>query len=74
MKLCYTIDKNRTLGEKLTFKKFHEPKRLLNTDKYFKLRDGETVNGEFPLPRKKSFAHGKSIDKKRLLLKNSIQN
>ena len=30
MKLCYTIDKHGTLGEKLTFKGFHDTKRLVN--------------------------------------------
>ena len=59
-KLCYTIDKYGTLGQKLTFKGFHDTKRLLNTDNYFKLN----VNGEFSLACKRSFAHGITFDKK----------
>ena len=74
MILCYTKDKHGTLGEKLTFKGFHDTKRLLNTDKYFKLRDGETVNEEFPLPWKRSFAHGITIDKKETTNKDFKSN
>ena len=73
MKLCYTIDKHGTIEGKLAVNGFHYTKRLLNTDKQFKLGVGETVNGEFPLSRKGSFAHGITIDKKRLLLKSSNQ-
>ena len=50
--------------KKLTSKGLHDTKRLLNTDKYFKLKNGETGNGELPLSWKRSFAHGITIDKK----------
>ena len=52
------------LEKKLTFKGFHDTKRLLNIDKYFKMKDGKTVNGEFALACKRSFAKGKTFDKK----------
>ena len=52
------------MGEKLTFKGFHDTNRLLNTDKFFKLKAGETVNDKFPLSLEKSFAHEITIDKK----------
>ena len=45
MKLRYTIDKYDLLGEGLTFKAFYDRGRLLNTNKHFKLRHDETVNG-----------------------------
>ena len=50
------------MGDKITFEGFHDTKRLLNTDKHFKLKNGETVHGEFPLLCKNSFAHDETID------------
>ena len=65
MKLCNAMDKYGTLRETINFKGFHDTKSLLNADKFFKLKDGETLNGEPPLPWKRSIAHEKTIDKKR---------
>ena len=56
MKLGSTIDKNGLLGEKLTSETFHDTRRLVNTDKFFELENANTVNGELPLPYKRSFA------------------
>ena len=49
---------------KITFKGFHEIKSFLDTNKYFKMENGQTVNVEFPLSWKESFAHGLFIDRK----------
>ena len=49
---------------KLTSKGFHHTNILLNKDKNFKLRDGENFNGKLPLPWKRFFTQGKTIDKK----------
>ena len=67
MNMCNTKDKYWRFAGKLFFKAFHITKRLPNTDKNFKLKDGETVNGEFRLALKRSSAHGITIDKKGLL-------
>ena len=57
------MGKDGTLPEKLTFKGFHDTERELNIDKNFKLKNGETGNGELPLPWKRSFGHGITIEK-----------
>ena len=71
MKLCYPIDKYGTVEEKMTFRSFHDTERLLNTYEFFKLKDGKTVNREFPLPWKRSFAYGKTLIKK---IKTTIED
>ena len=63
-KLCYTVDKYGKLSEKKTFERYHESETLLNTENYFKLKNRETVNGEFAPTWKRSFCHGITIDKK----------
>ena len=55
------MDRYGTLSEKKTFKGYHDSKKLLNTDKYFKLKDRETANGKFLLPWKKAPAHGTTL-------------
>ena len=64
MKLCYTIAKYGRHGEKLIFKGFYDAERLLNTDEFFKMKDGDTTNGEFSLPWQWLFANGVPFDKK----------
>ena len=73
MKLGCTIDKNCLLGGKLSSEIFHDTRRLVNTDKFFELENANTVNGELPLPYKRSFARIINIQKKKLLLKKSTQ-
>ena len=62
--LCYTIAKYGPLNEKKIFKGYHDTERLLETYKFFKLNDGETVIGEFRNPWKRSLGRGRTIDKK----------
>ena len=51
-------------GEKLTFNGTLDTKRLLNTDKIFKLKNDQTVIGDFLLSWKISFSRGIKIEKK----------
>ena len=54
-------------SEKNNFYRFHDTKRLLNTDNDLKLIDGETVDGEIPRSRKRFSVHGIAIQKELLL-------
>ena len=74
LNICYTRDRYGTLGEKLTFQGFLDTKSLLNTDKYFKLKKGNRVNGEFPLPWKRFFTYGTTFDRKRTTVKEFKSN
>ena len=64
MKLCYTIYIYEYIWEPQTFTAYHDSERSLETYNYFKLKDGETVNGNFPLPWKRSLGHPLTIDNK----------
>ena len=68
-KLCYTTDKQGIPNEKKTFEGYDDSEILLETCKYFKLKDGRTVIGEFPLQWKRSLGRGKNIDKKETAIK-----
>ena len=50
MELCYTKDNYGLLNETKTFKGYHDSWRLHETWEDFKLKNGATVIGEFPLP------------------------
>ena len=73
-KLCYIKDKYGRLIEKKTFKVYQNSERLLETYKYFKLKDGESVIGQFPPPWKKSPARGITIDQKETTIKEYKSN
>ena len=55
MKPSYIIDKYGTLEEKLISEGFHGPQRFLNTDKYFIMKIGQTVNRRIPSSEEQLF-------------------
>ena len=61
-------------GEKLTFNATHDTKRLLNTDKIFKLKIDQTVIGDFLLAWKISFARGMKVEYKETNFKEFKSN
>ena len=71
--ICFLLDNYGILGEKLAFRGFHDAKIILNTDRYFNMKHGQTINEELPLPWKRSFSHGITGDKDRTAIKNSNQ-
>ena len=57
-KYCLTINEYGVVQEHKTFKGFGDVNRLLDTKKYFEMKEGNKVSGKFPLSWKKSFETG----------------
>ena len=58
IKYCLTINEFGVIEEHKTYKGFVDVNRLLNSKKYFEMKEGKTVSGSFPLSWKKSFETG----------------
>ena len=58
IKYCLTINEFGVIEEHKTFKGFGDVNRLLDSKKYFEMKEGKTVSGSFPLSWKKSFEAG----------------
>ena len=58
IKYCLTINEFGVIEEHKTFKGFGDVNRLLDSKKYFEMKEGKSVSSKFPLSWKKSFSDG----------------
>ena len=58
IKFCLTINEFGVIEEHKTFKGFSDVNRLLDSKKYFEMKEGKSVSSKFPLSWKKSFSDG----------------